>query len=162
MSVARIVTVVSVATMLLAPRISGAHHSAVMFDDQKEITLQGVVKEFQYTNPHSWLLVDVAEHAVAAAFSDPRLPPITAADFAAMELEVSVLTAPEPIAVTDRAGLGAALDALRGGWFRGPQRIRPRLGRPGVAQSDGRCRVKPPRAVRRRRARRRTCRSTSG
>jgi hypothetical protein len=36
-----------------------AHHSAVMFDDAKEITLSGVVKEFQYTNPHSWLLVDV-------------------------------------------------------------------------------------------------------
>ncbi len=35
------------------------HHSAVMFDDQKEVTVTGVVKEFQYTNPHSWLLVDV-------------------------------------------------------------------------------------------------------
>jgi hypothetical protein len=30
-----------------------------MFDDQKEITVTGVVKEFQFTNPHSWLLVDV-------------------------------------------------------------------------------------------------------
>jgi hypothetical protein len=38
---------------------SFAHHSAVMFDDAKEVTLKGVVKEFQYTNPHSWLLVDV-------------------------------------------------------------------------------------------------------
>jgi hypothetical protein len=37
-----------------------AHHSGTMFDDGKEITLEGVVKEFQYTNPHSWLLVDVA------------------------------------------------------------------------------------------------------
>lgn len=36
-----------------------AHHSAVMFEPEKEITLEGVVKEFQYTNPHSWLLVDV-------------------------------------------------------------------------------------------------------
>lgn len=38
---------------------SFAHHSAVMFDDVKEITVTGTVKEFQYTNPHSWLLVDV-------------------------------------------------------------------------------------------------------
>jgi hypothetical protein len=38
-----------------------AHHSAVMFDDQKEITVTGTVKEFQYTNPHSWLLVDVKD-----------------------------------------------------------------------------------------------------
>ena len=36
-----------------------AHHSAVIFDDTKEITVTGTVKEFQYTNPHSWLLVDV-------------------------------------------------------------------------------------------------------
>ena len=26
---------------------------------QKEVTVSGTVKEFQYTNPHSWLLVDV-------------------------------------------------------------------------------------------------------
>lgn len=38
-----------------------AHHSAVMFDDTTEVTKTGVVKEFQYTNPHSWLLVDVED-----------------------------------------------------------------------------------------------------
>jgi hypothetical protein len=38
---------------------AAAHHSGAMFDDRKEVTLTGVVKEFQYTNPHSWLLVDV-------------------------------------------------------------------------------------------------------
>jgi uncharacterized protein DUF6152 len=36
-----------------------AHHSSAMFDDKKEITVTGTVKEFQYTNPHSWMLVDV-------------------------------------------------------------------------------------------------------
>jgi len=36
-----------------------AHHSATMFDQTKTVTLQGVVKEWQLTNPHSWLLVDV-------------------------------------------------------------------------------------------------------
>jgi hypothetical protein len=36
-----------------------AHHSAAMFDDKKTVTLTGTVKAFQYTNPHSWLLVDV-------------------------------------------------------------------------------------------------------
>ena len=46
-------------TALAAPAF--AHHSAVMFDDQKEVTVTGVVKEFQYTNPHSWLLVDVKD-----------------------------------------------------------------------------------------------------
>ena len=36
-----------------------AHHSGTMFEEKKTVTLEGVVKEFQYTNPHSWLLVDV-------------------------------------------------------------------------------------------------------
>lgn len=38
-----------------------AHHSGAMFDDMKEVTVTGVVKNFQYTNPHSWLIVDVKE-----------------------------------------------------------------------------------------------------
>jgi len=40
---------------MIAPVL--AHHSAAMFDHAKEVTLQGTVKEFQYTNPHSWLQV---------------------------------------------------------------------------------------------------------
>ena len=36
-----------------------AHHSAAMFDFRNTVEITGVVKEFQYTNPHSWLLVDV-------------------------------------------------------------------------------------------------------
>ena len=46
-----------IAAALAAP--AGAHHSAAMFEEKKTITVEGVVKEFQYTNPHSWLLVDV-------------------------------------------------------------------------------------------------------
>ena len=49
------------AALVLTPALLQAHHSAVMFDDAKEVTVQGVVKEFQFTNPHSWLLVDVTD-----------------------------------------------------------------------------------------------------
>src|SRR2546430_4283563 len=40
-----------------------AHHSFAMFDPQKSMTLEGTIKEFQWTNPHSWILlmVDNAE-----------------------------------------------------------------------------------------------------
>lgn len=52
-----------IALALTAAAVPGnpawAHHSGAMFDDKKEVTLTGVVKAFQYTNPHSWLLVDV-------------------------------------------------------------------------------------------------------
>lgn len=34
-----------------------AHHSAAMFDRTKKVSISGTVKEFQYTNPHSWLLI---------------------------------------------------------------------------------------------------------
>ena len=36
-----------------------AHHSGEMFEREKTVTLTGVVKEFRYINPHSWLLVDI-------------------------------------------------------------------------------------------------------
>jgi len=36
-----------------------SHHSAVMFNFEKTVNKSGVVKEFQYSNPHSWLLVDI-------------------------------------------------------------------------------------------------------
>ena len=38
---------------------ASAHHSFAMFDAQKEVTMSGTVKEFEWTNPHSWLRVTV-------------------------------------------------------------------------------------------------------
>jgi len=38
-----------------------AHHSGAMFDRNKAVDLEGVVKAFQWTNPHSWLQVEVAD-----------------------------------------------------------------------------------------------------
>src|SRR4029453_15606144 len=57
--IGRIAACAALMLLVAAPPRVEAHHSAVMFDDQKEVTLEGTVKEFQYTNPHSWLLVDV-------------------------------------------------------------------------------------------------------
>lgn len=34
-----------------------AHHSFAMFDAEKKMTLDGTIKEFQWTNPHSWILI---------------------------------------------------------------------------------------------------------
>ena len=36
-----------------------AHHAAGLFDQSKLVTVTGTVKAFQYTNPHSWLLLTV-------------------------------------------------------------------------------------------------------
>ncbi len=39
--------------------VSYAHHSFAMFDQSKQLTLKGTVSEFQWTNPHAWIHLDV-------------------------------------------------------------------------------------------------------
>jgi hypothetical protein len=41
-----------------------AHHSFAMFDAQKTITLEGTVKELEWTNPHAWLRIMVDDQKV--------------------------------------------------------------------------------------------------
>jgi AmmeMemoRadiSam system protein A len=50
---------------------------------------------------HRALLDDVKANAVAAAFRDPRFKPLTAGEFEAIELELSLLSALEHIAFAD-------------------------------------------------------------
>ncbi len=38
-----------------------AHHSFSMFDQEKVVTMNGTVKELEWTNPHSWLRVMVED-----------------------------------------------------------------------------------------------------
>ena len=45
-----------------------AHHSFSMFDQEKVVTLNGTVKELEWTNPHSWLRIMVED----AATHQPR------------------------------------------------------------------------------------------
>ena len=48
---------------------AAAHHSFAMFDQQKIMTLDGTVHEFQWTNPHAFLEVDVAEGGKSTRWS---------------------------------------------------------------------------------------------
>jgi hypothetical protein len=36
-----------------------AHHSFAMFDQSKQVTLKGVIREFQWTNPHAFIHIAV-------------------------------------------------------------------------------------------------------
>jgi hypothetical protein len=40
---------------------AAAHHSFAMFDALKIVQLEGNVKEFQWTNPHAWILLNVKD-----------------------------------------------------------------------------------------------------
>ncbi len=55
------------AAALAAPAF--AHHSFAMFDRQKEVTLKGTVKEFQWTNPHSFIEIEVPEAGAISTYS---------------------------------------------------------------------------------------------
>ena len=46
------------ATAIAAPGAL-AHHSYAMFDIDKSVTVEGTVKEFLWTNPHTWINVMV-------------------------------------------------------------------------------------------------------
>ena len=49
---------IAAATLLAVPAL--AHHSFAMFDQRQIMTLEGRVHEFQWTNPHAFIELDVA------------------------------------------------------------------------------------------------------
>ena len=58
-TVKRLAIAAAGAAMLLAAVPAYAHHSGAMFELTKSATLDGTVKEFQWTNPHSWVQLSV-------------------------------------------------------------------------------------------------------
>src|SRR5215475_3035341 len=42
---------------------AAAHHSFALFDAQKDVALEGQVKQFQWTNPHTWIQLIVVDAA---------------------------------------------------------------------------------------------------
>jgi AmmeMemoRadiSam system protein A len=64
--------------------------------------LRGCIGTLEAFRP---LVVDLAENAFAAAFEDPRFPPLTSKDYAGIEIHLSLLTKPEPIRFRDEQDL---------------------------------------------------------
>jgi AmmeMemoRadiSam system protein A len=68
--------------------------------------LLGCVGTLEATMP---LALDVAQHALAAAFDDPRVPPITRDDYEKMSVKVSVLSPSTRVQATSYEELRAAI-----------------------------------------------------
>lgn len=83
-------------------RASGATFVTLM----REGRLRGCIGTLEARRP---LAEDVAENAVAAAFSDPRFAPLTRDELADTEIEVSLLSAAEPLPVDDETAVLAQL-----------------------------------------------------
>jgi hypothetical protein len=75
----------------------------------RQARLRGCIGTLQ---AHRKLLDDVKANAKAAAFLDPRFEPLTATELRTTRIEVSLLSAPEPLAFEDEQ---AAIAALRPG-----------------------------------------------
>jgi hypothetical protein len=54
-----VVASVALASVLLTAVPARSHHSNVGYEVTKVITITGVVKEFQWVNPHTWVIVAV-------------------------------------------------------------------------------------------------------
>ena len=48
-------------SLLVQAAPASAHHSYAAFDRSKTITLNGTVKSWEWTNPHTWLTITVAD-----------------------------------------------------------------------------------------------------
>jgi hypothetical protein len=59
MKVCLIVAAASVAALQLGETRVSAHHSNVAFAVETVLTATGTVKEWQWSNPHTWLIMDV-------------------------------------------------------------------------------------------------------
>jgi hypothetical protein len=64
-----IVSLAGAAFALTAAAPAGAHHSFAMFDLKAEKVLNGTVKAFEWTNPHTWIHVDVVENGAVVTYS---------------------------------------------------------------------------------------------
>ena len=53
----RALSVWAVLVLCCAVADAWAHHSGAMFEPVKSVEFEGTVREFQWTNPHSWLQI---------------------------------------------------------------------------------------------------------
>lgn len=74
--------------------------------------LRGCIGHLEATQP---LVEDVADNAFAAAFRDPRFPPLSEQEFAALELHLSVLTPAEPLPCDSESDLLQKMRPYRDG-----------------------------------------------
>lgn len=102
-----------------APRLAGRGATFVTLTLGGE--LRGCIGSL---NAHRPLGQDVRDNAVAAALRDPRFPPLTAAEFTDVQVEVSLLSEPDFIEFRDEADALAQLEPGRDGviFFNGCQR----------------------------------------
>ena len=57
----KLVVAACASALALAAAAVAAHHSAAQFDFAQRVTIEGVVKKFNVTNPHTWAVVEITD-----------------------------------------------------------------------------------------------------
>ena len=50
-----------IAAVILGNGVAVAHHSPIVFDQTRKMSITGIVTEFKWGNPHSWIHLDVKD-----------------------------------------------------------------------------------------------------
>jgi len=74
---------------------------------EKHHQLRGCIGMLEAVRP---LAEDIAENAYAAAFKDPRFPPLEAGELNELDIHISILTQPEAVAFTSEQDLLTKLE----------------------------------------------------
>ncbi len=78
--------------------------------------LRGCIGQIESTQP---LPVLVGEMAIAAATHDPRFPKVKGSELTRLNIEISVLTIPEPVTDVGKIEIGRHGLIIEDGWHRG-------------------------------------------
>jgi hypothetical protein len=61
--------VAAFAAVVATASAAAAHHSFAMFDKEHPVQLQGAVRSWEFTNPHSWLVMMVMKNGKPIQYS---------------------------------------------------------------------------------------------
>ena len=92
------------------PALQARHAAFVTLHEQGQ--LRGCIGHLEAIQP---LVRDVAENAFAAAFRDPRFPPLAAGELDALHIEISVLTPAVPMDFASETELLSLIEPGRDG-----------------------------------------------
>ena len=61
--------------LVLVAGTAGAHHSTAMFDMQHTVTINGTVTQFDWTNPHTFIYLEVMNNGATESWSIEGMSP---------------------------------------------------------------------------------------
>ena len=60
-NVKKLLVAACASALALCATVVAAHHSAAQFDFSQRVTIEGIVKKFNVTNPHTWAVVEITD-----------------------------------------------------------------------------------------------------